>query len=251
MGHQTHGLFLHLISHVDNNLSTRLHDEPGYRPFTVSALSGADKRQNSLILRQGHTYRLRVTLLDGGQIWQCLSEYFLGTGMKQNLKLGEVEFSLQKIHSTAESDPSGWAAHTDWHTLTQSETQTSISIQFASPTAFSLGDRRYALYPEPILLWDSLMRSWNLYAPQELILDKPPIREFIKQHVMISDYSLQTETLHYPKHTQKGFVGHCTYSIKTLDGYASQLASLAQFARYSGIGYRTPMGMGQARVIPR
>ena len=41
MGHLAHGLFLDLVKQVDSALSARLHDEPGYRPFTVSPLSGA------------------------------------------------------------------------------------------------------------------------------------------------------------------------------------------------------------------
>src|SRR5689334_21398352 len=40
MGHQAHALFLNLIKQVDPALAERLHDEPNYRPFTVSPLSG-------------------------------------------------------------------------------------------------------------------------------------------------------------------------------------------------------------------
>ncbi len=247
-GHQAHALFLSLIGQIDAGLATRLHDEPDYRPFTVSPLGGAIKRGNSLALQEGQSYRLRVTLLDGGQLWQCLSSYFLGAGMQQRVRLGEAEFTPQKILSTAATDPTGWAANTDWQTLAHTAAQQVITMHFASPTAFSLGEHRFALFPEPMLLWDSLMRTWNRYAPEVLHLDKPAIREYVQQQVVISDYRLNTDMLNFPKYLQKGFVGSCTYTLKGRGSYAPQLATLAHFAHYAGVGYKTTMGMGQARL---
>src|SRR5205807_6283024 len=119
-------------------------------------------------------------------------------------------------------------------------------IRFASPTAFSLGDRRFGLFPEARLVWDSLMRSWNFYAPEVLRLDKVELRAFVGKQIFVEDYHLQTETRRFPTYSQKGFVGTCTYHVKVKDSYAPQVAALAEFARYSGIGYKTTMGMGQA-----
>ena len=38
MNHQTHAMVLNLVRQFNSNLSARLHDEPGYRPFTVSSV---------------------------------------------------------------------------------------------------------------------------------------------------------------------------------------------------------------------
>jgi len=54
--------------------------------------------------------------------------------------------------------------------------------------------------------------------------------------------------LHYPKYTQKGFVGTCSYVVQGSNTFASLLTTLAAFAYYAGIGYKTTMGMGQVRV---
>ena len=53
MGHQAHALFLDLVRQVDPALSPRLHDEPEYRPFTVSMLSGANIRNGKAFLQIG------------------------------------------------------------------------------------------------------------------------------------------------------------------------------------------------------
>jgi CRISPR-associated endoribonuclease Cas6 len=78
-------------------------------------------------------------------------------------------------------------------------------------------------------------------------LDKAELRAFVEKQVAVEDHHLSVETRRFPTHTQKGFVGTCTYHVKAKDGYAPQVAALAEFARFSGIGSKTTMGMGQAR----
>lgn len=247
-GHQAHALFLALINQIDPILATRLHDEPNYRPFTVSPLKGAKERDRQLLLETGKVYRLRITLLDGGSLWHCLSQRFLESP-NIPLQLGEVTFILARVISTSSTDPTGWAGYTDWQTLANTSVESSITIYFDSPTAFSMGDRRFVFFPEPILLWDSLIRTWNHYSPECLQLDKQRVREFVKDTIAISDYDLHTTLLHFPKYVQKGFVGTCTYQVKTSDEYAAQISALAHFSRYAGVGYKTTMGMGQARLL--
>src|SRR5205823_2431066 len=184
----------------------RLHNEPEYRPFTVSMLSGVNIRNGKAFLQVGQPYRLRVTLLDGGHLWQYLSAYFLETS-PITLRLDKAEFVLTRVLSTSSADITGWAGYADWQTLAATLSRKDITMRFASPSAFSMGDRRFALFPEPILLWDSLMRSWNRYAPEVLHIDKTAMRDFVTRNVTISGYNLHTTCLYFPKYTQRGFLG--------------------------------------------
>src|SRR5215472_19198683 len=134
-GHQAHALFLNLVNQIDPALATRLHDEPNYRPFTVSPLKGAKERDRYLQLEAGKVYRLRITLLDGGSLWHCLSQRFL-EAPNISLQLGEATFILSRVISTPSTDPTGWAGYTDWQTLANTPAQRSITIHFDSPTAF-------------------------------------------------------------------------------------------------------------------
>ena len=248
MGHLAHALFLDLIRQVDPPLSARLHDEPNYRPFTVSPLNGVKVQNDTLFIKPNQLCTLRVTLLDGGTLWQNLSRCFLEV-QPTTLRLGNAEFKLNRMLSTPTADPGGWAGFTDWQTLATTPARPIITMRFASPTAFSLGDRQFALFPEPIYLWDSLMRVWNNYAPPVLRIDKPALRAFISQHVVIHDYALHTSKLRFPTHGQKGFTGTCSYLIQQhKEEHAATLAALAEFARYAGVGSKTTMGMGQART---
>ena len=246
-GDHTHALFLDMVRQVDAELSSRLHDEPDYRPFTVSTLHGARVNDGMQELQAGQVYRLRLTLLDGGGLWQRLSAHFLETSALI-LRLDKAQLQLVRVISTPAADASGWAGYSDWQTLAAALPRSAITMRFASPCAFSLGDRRFALFPEPLLLWDSLVRSWNRYAPEVLRIDKVALREFVTQQVSVSDYELHTGKAVFATHAQKGFMGSCTYQVKSNQGCGSQLAALAEFARYAGVGSKTTNGMGQARI---
>jgi CRISPR-associated endoribonuclease Cas6 len=248
MGHLTHALFLDLIRQVDSPLATRLHDEPNYRPFTVSPLNGAKVQNDSLFIKPGQLCNLRVTLLDGATLWQNLSRCFLEI-QPTALRIGNTEFKLNRMLSTPGSDSDGWAGFVDWPTLAATPARRTITMNFVSPTAFSLGNRQFALFPEPMLLWDSLVRVWNNYAPPVLQIDKPTLRTFISENVAVSDYALHTCNVNFPKYGQKGFVGTCSYAVHQEGEKAAQLAALAEFARYAGVGCRTTMGMGQTRTV--
>jgi hypothetical protein len=43
-------------------------------------------------------------------------------------------------------------------------------------------------------------------------------------------------------------VGACNYIIDAPCDFASLLTTLAAFAQYAGVGYKTAMGMGQVRA---
>lgn len=252
-GYLTHALFLDMVDQIDAELARRLHDESEYRPFTVSALLDAPVRDGQISIQTGKTYRLRMTLLDGGQIWRCLSLRVLEE-QKLMLRLGAATFSLQRLLSTPSMDPAGWATHTTWQDLAMTPASNRITLHFVSPTAFSLGARRFALFPEPMLVWDSLLRSWNRYAPEMLRIEKMVLRDFVTNRVVIVDYDLRTTMLRFPKFSQIGFTGVCTYLIKEGreepegEPCATYLTALAKFSHFAGVGYKTTMGMGQTRM---
>jgi len=251
MGHQVHAMFLHLIARGDADLNARLHDEPGYRPFTLSPLLGGQVQEESVILFPGQTYYVRITLFDEGQLWHCLSTLLLDAGCL-DVRLDKALFTWTRLLSTPTADTTGWAMRTSWQQLAESSLCRSISLRFASPTAFNMNGDYFALFPEPLLVWDSLIRVWNNYAPEALKVEKLTLQDFIRRNVVMTACdSLSTHTLHYPRYTQKGFTGFCHYEIHGDDTFARQLTMLAQFARYSGVGYKTTMGMGQARIEER
>ena len=127
-------------------------------------------------------------------------------------------------------------------------THYTITLSFTSPTAFNISGNYFALVPEPILVWESLIRSWNCYAPDPLHIEGQVLRDTLRHNITIIACDLSTHILHYPKYAQKGFTGICTYHLPQEEKQAAQLTRLAAFARFAGVGYKTTMGMGQVRM---
>jgi CRISPR-associated endoribonuclease Cas6 len=247
MNHQTHALVLGLVRQFNSYLSARLHDEPGYRPFTVSPLRGLAISGKHLLLRHDRPCYLRITLFDDGSLWQQLSTHLLSSGPIY-VQLGYLVLKLTRILSTPDEDPTGWVCTTDWQTLFALPAKQSLTMQFASPTAFSWGNRHFVIFPEPFLLWESLLHTWNRHAPVTYKVEKKGFRESLLNNIQVMECSLRTRTLYFPNYTQKGFVGSCSYSFKAPEEDAALLTTLAAFAYYAGVGYKTTMGMGQVRV---
>ena len=67
--------------------------------------------------------------------------------------------------------------------------------------------------------------------------------------MIVSRYTLETRYLPSSKFGQSGFQGNVTYEVKGIptSPEAAWLSPLARFALFSGVGYKTTMGMGQAR----
>ncbi len=247
IGQQTQASFLNLVDRFDPGLAVRLHDEPGYRPYTVSPIRGGKLSGDTVTLRRGQPCHLRVTLLDGGVLWNALQIYFREAG-PISVRLCNTDFQLTRMLVTPTSDPMGWAGSTDWHTLATLSAQSTITIHFETATAFSVNERQFCLFPEPHLVWASLLRTWNRYAPESMLIEKQIIRESIGKHIAVTACALRHAYLHFPAYIQKGFVGHCAYRLSTDRSLTAQLTSLAAFAWYAGVGYKTTMGMGQVRV---
>jgi CRISPR-associated endoribonuclease Cas6 len=77
--------------------------------------------------------------------------------------------------------------------------------------------------------------------------------------IVIDSYDLQPHVVRFTTHWQEGFIGTCTYVLRGRRGeerpangslsLLQQLVLLGWFAFYTGVGYKTAMGMGQTRWI--
>ena len=75
------------------------------------------------------------------------------------------------------------------------------------------------------------------------------IGTWCEEHIIVSRYSLTTCYLPSSKFGQSGFQGDVTFEVKggPTAPEALWLSPLARFALFSGVGYKTTMGMGQTR----
>lgn len=253
MGEQVHAAFLHTVREADPALAQALHspDLP-LRPFTVSSLQGTPSARNGQVrLSPERDTWLRFTILYA-PIFERFMNHFLRREGRPVIHLGRATLLIKEILVTPQSHP--WAGHTSWTRLAvDAQPVAEIALEFVSPTAFGFGQKAWGkksvVLPDPVLVFGSLLRTWNMLAPPPLQMERRALMTYVEENVVVSRLEgLNTRMLRFQKSPQVGFTGRVTYGLMADNEIArSQLAILADFAFYAGVGMKTTMGMGQAR----
>jgi len=253
MGDQVHAAFLRTVRESDAALAEVLHvPNMPVRPFTVSTLQGTPQPSHGQIhLSPEETYWLRFTALYPPIFERFMARFLHGEG-RPVIRLGRAVLLIKEILATPEGHP--WAGYTSWSKLvTEAESHPQITLVFRSPTAFGFGQKEWGkkimVLPLPETVFGSLARSWNALAPLPFQLDRQVLRTYLDEHVVVKRIAgLKTRMLRFRRSQQLGFVGRVTYGLMAGDEAARrQLNALADLAFYSGVGYKTTMGMGQCR----
>lgn len=285
-GELVHGAFLKWLRTEAPDVVTWLHEGQKRRLFTCSSLHfprfaqrflHAERENIHLPLDPEQTYTLRITLLLGN-LFPLFYKTLINFNVASNdangspfLRLGKQLFLLEEVHLTND-DPAGWTGFTSLTSLVEQASQarfnreSTLTIDFNSLTAFSRGNSKsgygahHVMFPLPQLLFQNLARRWEDIAPPELvgIIQKERIEQYLQEDgPIVVDYDLTAHHVHFTTHQQRGFLGSCTYQLRGPDQPTSadapltirqQLRLLAQLAFYTGIGYKTAMGLGQARL---
>jgi CRISPR-associated endoribonuclease Cas6 len=287
-GELVHGAFLHWLKATMPETTDWLHAEQKRRFFTCSnlhfkssahGLLKAQRENIHLPLDPRETYTVRLTLLLG-DLFPLLHEAlipFQATHRKSEkapfLQFGKQLFWLEDVQLMPRT-ASDWIGFTSLPQLIEQarqkhfDRQAMLALEFASLTTFNRGNNKtgYGSYPVmlplPAYVLQNLLRRWEDLAPPEMVgLVQPERLEpyFQEDGVIIVDYDLQPHRVHFTTHEQRGFIGSCTYQLRGSDEQTTdeapltlrqQVYLLALLAFYTGIGYKTAMGMGQARLQP-
>lgn len=270
-GNQVQAAFLDMVRQADPVLADWLHRPNQRRPYTVSLLQGfnhltpaqlaeARVRQQALRVEAGQTYWLRITMLDAA-VFGTFAHALIGQARTLTVRIGSALFEVSRLLTTPEpgSVSLTWAAYSSFAELRDlCVAQKHYRFEFVSPTAFSLGQKTWGkmlkVFPEPAHVFASLARQWDLFAPVHLRMEASGLSlsafsQWCEENVVIARYALETRYLPSSKFGQVGFQGNVTYEVKGMPTAleARWLSPLARFAFFSGVGYKTTVGMGQAR----
>jgi CRISPR-associated endoribonuclease Cas6 len=286
-GELVHGALLRWLHVSAPDVATWLHEGQKRRLFTCSSLSfgqpwhrmlHAEQENIHLPLRPDGTYLIRITLLLGELfplLYEALTRMYTLNDASATpfIQLGKQRFLLEELVMNAD-EAAGWAGSTTLHTLVDKAktlrmgAAVPLTLEFNSLTTFSRGGNRegeygsyYARLPMPSFVFSNLAKRWQDIAPLELASHVQPeaIESYVKNDgVVVWDYDLNPHHIHLTTHEQPGFIGSCTYHLRGPDAprtpevpltVRQQLWLLSQIAFYTGVGYKTAMGLGQARVV--
>ncbi|NWJ47059.1 MAG: CRISPR-associated endoribonuclease Cas6 [Chloroflexi bacterium] len=258
-GYLAHAAFLDLLRQVDPALSQTLHNLNQRKPFTLSSLldleNGIRQTEGGLKISPSRLYQLRLTSLSP-EIFNTFTARFFSLDSSQlKVRVGEMLFQVVRIEGSGDSH---WVGRNSFEQLAEAPQARAWTFQFASPTAFSLGEqdwggRKFNLFPDPGNLFDSLAGGWNDFAPEGfLTIDKSELRQYVEKYLVVSGYHCQTELIQFKQHQQLGFTGQVSYKLMEKQPSPTLLQTLnrlAALALYTGVGYKTTMGMGQVRCM--
>ena len=286
-GDLVHAAFLNWVRTEAPDVAEWLHAGNKRRLFTCSSLQfplpmgrmrEAEFKNVHLPLFTEKVYTVRITLLMGELfplLYHTLLRFDAHSAGKNEpfMRLGKQEFHLQEVVMT--DDASGWCGSQSLKDLVELArtrplgSAASLTLEFASLTVFNRSSSQnkaygkyFALLPLPTYIFPMLALRWRELAPPDLaqLVQVEQIERYIQDDgIIISDYNLHPHHVTFTNHPQKGFVGICTYQMRCPDvnvepdvtplTVRQQLVLLAHFAFYSGVGYKTAMGLGQTRVL--
>ncbi|HYU73040.1 MAG TPA: CRISPR system precrRNA processing endoribonuclease RAMP protein Cas6 [Ktedonobacteraceae bacterium] len=286
-GELVHGAFLKWLAAAAPDVAAWLHEGQKRRLFTCSSLRFSQatqpnlkaERQNiHLPLDPQKTYTVRLTLLLGELFplfHKALMQFNVaggGASAPPFMQLGKQLFLLEEV--VLVDDPSGWTGFTSLESLVEEAQQVRfggnapLTLEFASLTTFSRGSAKvrygahHVMFPQPTFVFQNLLRRWEDVAPPELagVVQQERIEQYLQEDgIIVVDYDLKTHQVHFTTHPQRGFVGACTYQLRGPDEKSDeadtpltvrqQMYLLARLAFYSGVGYKTAMGLGQVRPL--
>lgn len=250
-------------------------------PYPEARMLDVERRNVHLPLEPERTYTVRLTLLLG-ELFPLFHKALVDFSVQQTrearppfMQLGKQLFLLEEVQITND-ESAGWTGFTSLASLVEQARgirfgrEGELTLEFASLTAFSRGNPKIGygahqvMLPLPQFVFQNLARRWQDIAPPELVgvVQNAELDTYLQNDgTIIVDYNLKAHHVHFTTHQQRGFVGTCTYQLRQAREFSEapagespltlrqQIYLLANLAFYSGIGYKTAMGLGRARIV--
>ncbi len=228
-----HALVLKWLAADNPSVAEAVHANQN-SPLTISGLLG-NRRQGGV--RVGDYFYFRIGLLDGSLIEPLMRGF--EQSETEPLILADFPFVLRNIYALPGTHQLAGAA--DYGLLsTRVQVLTDIEMHFLSPTSFKQ-NQNVQTFPLPELVFNSLHRRWNIFAPEQYHL---PACEW---NALVTAYELKTYALKMEGGTEIGAQGWVRYRFSEAE--TARIATiLANFAFFAGVGRKTAMGMGQTQL---
>lgn len=263
LGRPAQAWFLGQLTRSNAALASRLHDEAGLKPYTVSTL--LDSRSRPLRpgswIEPGENCWIRITTLN--EELSNILETKVIRRIPVQLTIHKMNFRVDSVVTQRREHE--WADETSFSEIAQDASIASagnqVRLEFTSPTAFRNNNLDVCL-PAPGQVFRSLWEKWNTFAPEPMQLHElwP---QFASECIFVNELTA-INTTHWEFSERKndaamGFTGTVGFylpaknKIKKIwhnhwDGASAVFQSLAAFAFYCGIGHHATRGMGQTRI---
>lgn len=240
-GEALHGLVFNILKRTSVRLASDVHEQEGQKPLSISPLlDGCKLKDGYSLISSARKVTFKLTVLREDMLAVTASTLFLIMAEGGNLYLSRRPVTIESVDLCKESLTSFPKL------LGDALPQLKLTLQFSTPTSFKTGTVQ-SLFPDPRLVFSSLLRRWNAFSETKLP------EEYMKNFacIRVSNYDLHTELIHFSTYKMIGFKGRVEYELPedSSEPFRRTANALANFALYAGVGVKTTMGMGQTRRI--
>lgn len=228
-----HACVMHWFEVADREIATAIHNSQN-SPISLSGLIGHRRRRGT---KAGDRFTIRIGLLDGSLIQPLLQG--IETSDARSLELAEFPFAVRNVYALPGTHRLARSA--DYELLANLPAiDRDIVLNFLSPTSFKQ-QQTIQPFPLPELVFGSLQRRWNQFAPEPLQFPD------VEWQGTIAAYDLKTYALKMKSNSEIGAQGWVKYRFR--DRHQLKIATvLSHFAFFAGVGRKTSLGMGQTML---
>ena len=243
LGYNSYALFLNILRDSVPELAAELHQMDGPKPFTTAAVLPGYQQRKGTAPESSNQFLLRLTFL-ADEVFAHFLKSALEWGSKA-LQLGPAHFKVEQVNLVDVHQPhKNFCSYEEL--LSQATSERHVTLHFLTPTAFRSEGKRNVLFPEPGLVFGSLLNRWNTLSSVKL---NSELQQCFSSQILLARYKLETRMLNFGNYQETGFIGKCSFILvnELSEQQSKTINALADFAFYSGIGAKTTMGMGQVR----
>ncbi len=240
--HLLHAALLKEIQSDDPQMSQLLHSDTQVKQFAISTLWPRSRTGGDAMSIPKYTEcRFRISTV-GRPVFDAFSKaIFGGVARKGSISLNGSEFEL--LEAGMEGANGGVSTFEELFT----EPSTRAVLRFVAPTTF----RRKGLnvpIPDPMLVYDSLWQRWEAFS--DVIVGENVYDEMVAA-LALRAANIHTRVWKFPRYMMTGFVGIAEFELvrEVTPEARSLFGALTKLAFFTGVGYKTTMGMGQCRPM--
>lgn len=240
--HLLHAAVLNMVRSADPDTSAYLHDTDQVKPLSVSTLWPRTRAQGDrLVTRRFTECRFRVCCLTR-KVFEAVSAPIL-TACASNGSMNIQGKEFVVIEAGMEPPYGGSETFRDVYR----DAGTTAVLRFVSPTTFRRKGLNVPL-PDPGLVYGSLWQKWQQFS--DVSVEQEVFEEMVAA-LALSGVDLHTRVWKFPRFKMIGFAGLARFELvrKVCEDSRKLFHGLSALAFYSGVGYRTAMGMGQCTLI--
>ena len=242
-GEALHGLFFQALRNYSEKLAGSVHDgRDKYRPFSLSGVLERKPRVcGKLVLEEGDPLSFRISVVDESLVPDVVAAFAKAAALRSELSLSDGRAVVRRFLFKEYASPLVRSALYP-KLYEESTTSTVLNLRFLSPTSFRRKGGQVTL-PEASLIFSSLLEKWNRFSHIRL---EGGFLEGIKA-LYPSRFDLRSEIVLFSNYSIVGFKGAVQYRLGNHVAPEERkiINTLADYAFYAGVGYKTTMGMGQ------